>query len=429
VTTVNYPLDETHDPELTSWVESANHADGDFPLQNLPFGRFRTDQNAAWRIGVAIGDQILDLHHAGLINDAGNMRTVLEFSLERRRELRHCLSRGLRRGSTLEAAWQQALHPQSAVELGLPCTIENYTDFYSGIHHATAVGKLFRPDNPLLPNYKWLPIAYHGRASTLIPSGQAFPRPMGQLRSTDQAIPVVAPSQRLDFEVELGFVVGRGNNLGHPIALKRAEEHIFGVVLLNDWSARDIQAWEYQPLGPFLAKNFATSLSPWVVTLEALTPFRQQWQRVSTDPQPLPYLESKENRSGGALNIELTAWLQTAKMRQNIQSAERLSIANYADAAYWTFAQLLAHHTVNGCRLCPGDLLGTGTLSGPLPSQAGSLLELTQAGSQPLTLANDEQRSFLHDGDSVTLRGRCERSGFRSIGFGTCTGTVHAPKV
>ena len=417
-------MDSTHDPALASWVESANDPATDFPVQNLPFGRFRAAADAPWRIGVAIGDQVLDLQRAGLIERADDMKRLLGLAPPDRAALRRALSEGLRRGSASEARWRDALLAQSQVELGLPCEIGDYTDFYIGIHHATAVGKLFRPDNPLLPNYKWVPIGYHGRASSINVSPSRFKRPRGQQRGADDAgPPVFGPSKRIDYELELGLVIGRPNAQGEPIPIERAEEHLFGVALFNDWSARDIQAWEYQPLGPFLAKNFASTLSPWVVTMEALAPFRQPFTRPEGDPQPLPYLDSAANREHGAIDIALEVWLQTKAMRAAGQAGELLSRSNFTDG-YWTAAQLVAHHSVNGCNLQSGDLFGTGTLSGPGASQGGSMLELTQGGKQPIRLANGETRSFLEDGDAVILRASCERAGFRRIGFGECRGTV-----
>ncbi len=411
-------IDETHDPALASWVEAANDPATDFPIQNLPFGRFRSAPAAPWRIGIAIGDQVLDLQAAGLIATQ-DMNALMSEGAERRRAIRLAVSRGLRRGSPEQVRFTQALVPQSKVEMGLPCAIGDYTDFYAGIHHATAVGKLMRPDNPLLPNYKWVPIGYHGRASSIVASGARFHRPRGQIKPADAQQPTLAPTRRLDYELELGIFIGPGNALGEPIPIAWAEEHVFGLVLLNDWSARDVQAWEYQPLGPFLAKNFATTISPWIVTPEALAPFRAPFERASGDPQPLPYLDSPANRAHGAFDIALEVWLQTPAMA----SPQRLTRSNLRDA-YWTVAQLVAHHTVNGCNLQPGDLFGSGTISGPAPDQGGSLLELTAGGKQPLQLANGETRTFLEDGDTVILRAYCERQGARRIGFGECAGTV-----
>jgi fumarylacetoacetase len=419
-------IDATHDPDRRSWVESANDPDSEFPIQNLPFGRFRQTADVDWRIGVAIGDQVLDLRGAGLI-DHLEMDRLMGLRPETRRELRQTLSDGLKINSPQETAWRSALLPMSRVQMGLPCQIGDYTDFYVGIHHATAVGKLFRPDAPLLPNYQWVPIGYHGRASTVQASGHAFPRPRGQLKGPNDAAPRLAPTQRLDIELELGIFIGRPNALGQPITIDEAEDHVFGLTLFNDWSARDIQAWEYQPLGPFLSKNFASTTSPWMVTLEALAPFRKTFSRAPDEPQPLPYLDSADVRGHGAFDIDLEVWLQTAHMREAGQAGVCISRSNFAEAAYWTVAQLVAHHTVNGCSLGSGDLFGSGTLSGPRPEQAGSLLELTEGGQKPVTLANGEQRAFLQDGDSVTLRGQCRRDGFRRIGFGHCTATVLPP--
>jgi fumarylacetoacetase len=417
-------IDATHDPKLRSWVESANAAGSDFPIQNLPFGRFRpagTDE--PFRIGVAIGDQVLDLKAAKVVDHA-DMNLLMAATPAERAALRTALSEGLQEGSPKQGEWEIALYAQAAVEMALPCRIGDYTDFYTGIHHATTVGKLFRPDQPLMPNYKWVPIGYHGRASSIGVSGQRFKRPQGQTKAPDAAEPSFGPSKRLDYELELGFLIGRGNALGAPIAIADAEQHLFGVTLLNDWSARDLQAWEYQPLGPFLAKNFASTLSPWIVTMEALAPFRAKFERPAGDPQPMPYLDSPANRASGALAITLEVWLQTAKMREAGEPATRLTRGNTTQAAYWTAAQLVTHHTVNGCNLQPGDLLGSGTLSGPTLEEAGSLLEITLGGKQPMTLPNGETRTFLEDGDTLTLRGYCERDGAVRIGLGEVSGTV-----
>ena len=415
-------IDATHTPDLQSWVSSANDPASDFPLQNLPFGRFRLEADADWRIGVAIGDQVLDLRAAGLI-DSHDMNRLMRLLPEARRSLRHAMVEGLRAGSPQQAKFQAALHAQADVELGLPCEIGDYTDFYTSIHHATTIGKQLRPDNPLLPNYKWVPIGYHGRASSIQPSGTSFHRPNGQTKAPDQEVPSFGPCRRLDYELELGLVVGRPNPLGQPIAMAQAEDHVFGVALFNDWSARDVQGWEYQPLGPFLSKNFASTLSPWVVTLDALAPFRAPFARPEGDPAPLDYLVSPANTAQGAIDIELEVWLQTAQMRAAGHAGDKLSQSNYRDA-YWTVAQLVAHHTVNGCNLRAGDLFGTGTLSGPKPEQGGSLMELSTGGKKPFTLSSGETRTYLEDGDTVILRGYCVRDGFRRIGFGECRGTV-----
>ena len=430
-------MDFTHDPAALSWVASANAPETDFPLQNLPYGRFRrAGHNEDWRIGVAIGEQILDLRLAAergrwdsaiqvLLAPlaAGDLNSLMASPKAQRVALRQALFRALAQGSPQEAALSTALLAQAQAEMALPCRIGDYTDFYTGIHHATTVGKLFRPDNPLLPNYKWVPIGYHGRVSSIGVSGQQLRRPWGQLKAPDAEAPVFAPARRLDYELELGLFAGPGNALGQPIAMAEADEHLFGLCLLNDWSARDLQAWEYQPLGPFLAKNFGSTVSPWVLTLEALEPFRCAFQRPEGDPQPLPYLDSDANRAGGSYDIELEVWLQTATMRQAGEPATRLMRSNFRHA-YWTLAQMLVHHASNGCNLQPGDLLGTGTQSGPGAGEGGSLLELSQGGKQALSLPNGEQRSFLQDGDRVILRAQARREGARRIGFGDCAATL-----
>jgi len=419
-------LDDTHDPALMSWVESANDPMTDFPIQNLPLGRFRRPDELDWRIGVAIGDQVLDLRRTRTI-DSDNMNRLMRFRRPARLALRRAISSGLRHGNDLEEGFREALIPQAEVEMGVPCEIGDYTDFYTSIHHATSVGRQFRPDNPLLPNYKWVPIGYHGRVSTIGVSspglGHTFRRPLSQLKSADASEPTLGPSLKLDYELELGAFISRPNTAGEPISMEDADDHVFGLALFNDWSARDVQAWEYQPLGPFLSKNFASTLSPWMVTLDALAPFRGPFIRAEGDPAPLPYLDSPANRERGAISIDLEVWLQTEAMRAQGHAGDRLSTSNYADA-YWTVAQLVAHHTVNGCALRDGDLFGSGTLSGPRPEQGGSLLELSRGGKQLLQLSNGEQRAFLEDGDTVILRASCTREGFRRIGFGECRGTV-----
>ncbi len=307
----------------------------------------------------------------------------------------------------------------------MPATIGDYTDFYTSIHHATNIGKLFRPDAPLLPNYRWVPIGYHGRSSSIVVSGHDFPRPCGQRLDANASAPEFGPCERLDYELELGMFIGPGNALGHPISIDDADQQLFGVCLLNDWSARDIQSWEYQPLGPFLGKNFATSLSPWIVSAEALAPFKQPWQRAATEPAPLPYLSSQADAVDGALNINLEAFIQTRAMRQQQLEPVRLSQANFEDA-YWTPRQLIAHHSANGCNLLPGDLLGSGTVSGAKRGTEGALIEITQGGTRPLELPNGEQRAFLEDGDRIILRGHCDAAGYRRIGLGEVVGTVLA---
>ena len=434
-------INATHDPKLQSWVTSANTGETDFPIQNLPFGRFRrVDTTEPWRIGVAIGDHILDLNRAAEAGEwsadaqvmlaalaLGDLNVFMARNAAARSALRAELSAALAESSPQQEALDRALLPQSEAQMTLPCAIGDYTDFYTGIHHATAVGKLFRPDNPLLPNYPWVPIGYHGRASSIGVSGQQFKRPMGQTKG-EAPTPVFGPSLRIDCELELGLLIGPGNALGDAISIDDAEDHLFGLCLLNDWSARDLQAWEYQPLGPFLAKNFATTISPWVVTMEALAPYRTAFTRPAGDPQPLPYLDSAFNRERGAIEMTLEVWLQTATMRDAGVVAVKLSQSKVAEAAYWTFAQLVSHHTVNGCNLQPGDLLGSGTLSGPTPEQGGSLLELSMGGKQKITLPNGEQRTFLEDGDTVTLRGHCARPGAARIGLGEVSGTLTAAR-
>ncbi len=415
-------LDDTHDPDLVSWVDAANDPQSDFPLQNLPFGRFRRAGDARYRLGVAIGDQIVDLTHAKLV-PTDDMNALMRAGAGLRAEVRRTLSHRLRTGSPHATTLAESLVPMAAVEMGLPCHIGDYTDFYTSIHHATSVGRQFRPDNPLLPNYQWVPIAYHGRASSIVPSGTPIVRPRGQVKLPDADAPTLMPTRRLDYELEMGIFIGAGNAQGAPVALADAESHLFGFTLFNDWTARDIQAWEYQPLGPFLSKNFASTLSPWLVTPEALAPFRAPFTRPAEDPQPLPYLSSTANSAHGAFDIALEVWLATASMRAAGLPPQRLMQSNFRDS-YWTVAQMIAHHTVNGCNLAPGDLFGSGTQSGPDPAQGGSLLELSRGGKAPLMLANGEQRSFLEDGDTVILRGHCARPGFRRIGFGDCAGTI-----
>jgi fumarylacetoacetase len=430
-------LNETHDPRLRSWVVSANVPQNDFPIQNLPLAVFRRAQsNEPFRGGVAIGDQILDLHaaHAAsllqgcnheILRAAGqsSLNDLMSLGQEGTTRLRACLSQALREGSNSAARLQAHLVPQSVAEFSVPATIGDYTDFYASIHHATTVGRQFRPDNPLLPNYQWIPIAYHGRSSSIQVSEHAFRRPLGQRMPKGATAPDLGPTRRMDFELELGIFIGRGNDQGTAIPIQQAESHVFGLCLLNDWSARDIQGWEYQPLGPFLAKNFASTISPWIVTLEALAPFRLPFARSAEDPQPLPYLEDPENRRTGALDIALEVSLQTERMRELGRPPESLALSNFRHV-YWTMSQMIAHHTVNGCNLRSGDLLGSGTVSGPSPNEAGSLLELTDAGKRPITLQSTETRTFLEDGDRVVLRAWCERPGYPRIGFGTASGTL-----
>jgi fumarylacetoacetase len=430
-------VNPTHDPALKSWVGSANRADTDFPIQNLPFGIFRRAGSAEpFRGGVAIGDQILDLGAAelrsvasGRVTEAlvacgeSTLNSYLALGRAAWSALRAFLSEVLRTDSPHDARLRSALVPQKDAEYAVAAKIGDFTDFYASIHHATAVGRLFRPDNPLLPNYKWVPIGYHGRASSVRVSGEAFLRPVGQVMPKGASAPYLAPTRSLDYELEVGILIGSGNSPGSRIPLDAAEDHVFGLCLLNDWSARDIQAWEYQPLGPFLAKSFATTISPWIVTLEALAPFRAPWTRPADDPQPLPYLDGEVLRAAGALDIRLEVSIETARMRAQGEAPERLSHSTFRDS-YWTVAQLVSHHTVNGCNLEAGDLLGSGTQSGPTPGEAGSLLELSANGKQPLTLRSGETRTFLADGDRVVFRGWCERPGCARLGFGEVAGLV-----
>jgi fumarylacetoacetase len=420
-------LDETHDPALRSWVESANRPGTDFPIQNLPFGVFRKKGSKDQpRGGVAIGEEILDLTAIGL-QTGPTLNKLAAIGRPALRELRKLLSQGL---STKSGQKKLARHlvPMKKAELFVPVAVGDYSDFYTSSFHATNVGKLFRPDNPLLPNFKWVPIGYHGRASSIVISGTPVRRPHGQFKASDAATPSFAPSRRLDYEVELGWVIGRGNGLGKPVALEKALDYVFGVVLLNDWSARDIQAWEYQPLGPFLGKSFATTVSPWIVTLEALEPFRvPALKRAEGDPAPLMYLKSDADQREGMFAIDVEMHLRSAKMRAAKQPAARLSRGNYA-TAYWTPAQMITHHTSNGCNLQPGDILGSGTISGATPDSWGAMLELTQGGKELLHLPGGESRSFLEDGDEVIERGRCAREGSITIGFGEAAGTVLAAR-
>ncbi|WNZ48394.1 fumarylacetoacetase [Leptolyngbya boryana CZ1] len=428
-------IDFTHDPNLRSWVHSANQADTDFPIQNLPFGIFQAQNRSETpHIGVAIGDQILDLmacQKLGRLEElpealqaaccASTLNSLMAMGKPASLRLRHHLSQLLRVG---QAPDSRILVSMSDAQLLLPATIGDYTDFYASIFHATNVGKLFRPDNPLLPNYKYVPIAYHGRASSIVPTGTSIKRPHGQQKPANRSTPTFAPTQMLDYELEVGCFVGKGNDLGDTISIDQAEDHLFGLCLVNDWSARDIQAWEYQPLGPFLSKSFATTLSPWVVTMEALAPFRgAAFTRSVDDPPILPYLMSSSNQSTGGISIKLEVMLSSAKMRQENIASLRLSQSNFQHM-YWTVAQMLTHHASNGCNLRPGDLFASGTISGNETGTQGCLLELTQRGTQPITLPTGEVRSFLVEGDEVTLQGYCEEKGYVKIGMGQCQGRI-----
>jgi fumarylacetoacetase len=424
-------IDASNDPALTSWCESAQG--GDFPIQNLPLGIFSVGERRR-RAGAAIGDFVLDLVSiADLLDEdwRGDLsQPVLNGWLARgpgvQRELRLRLSELLS-----DERYRDDVEPQligqTEARMHVPCLIGDYTDFYVGIHHATNVGRQFRPDNPLLPNYKYVPIGYHGRASSVRASGEPVIRPNGQRKAADADAPEFGPSRRLDYELELGIWIGRGNDLGWPIPSGEAGEHIAGYCLLNDWSARDLQAWEYQPLGPFLAKNFLTSVSPWIVDPQALAPFRKPMpSRPAGDPAPLPYLDDPADRKSGALAIQLEVTLTTEKMRKEGVAAHIMSRGSADAAMYWSAAQIVAHHSSNGCNLEPGDLIGTGTLSTESASGLGSLLEISQGGKAPIELESGETRSFLEDGDEVTLRAWCEKEGAVRIGFGECVGRVVA---
>ncbi|MGH7519377.1 MAG: fumarylacetoacetase [Gemmatimonadales bacterium] len=433
-------IDETHDPARRSWVAEANgHAD--FPIQNLPFGAFRRRWSGDGpRVGVAIGDRVLDVAgcaERGLLSGrperaaqacaGGSLNELLTLGGEHWLELRQALSRLLAAdgsGRPLDTrAGPHLLAAMSDVEMLVPADIGDYTDFYASVYHASNVGALFRPDNPLLPNYKWVPIGYHGRASSIVASGTPVRRPTGQTRPDPNAPPTFGPTRRLDYELEVGIFVGPGNPMGYPIPIADAERHMFGVCLVNDWSARDVQAWEYQPLGPFLAKNFATTVSPWVVTLEALAPFRAPMRpRQPEDPAPLPHLADAHDRDAGAIDLVLDVSLASAVMRELGIAPVRLTRSRFADL-YWTPAQLLTHHASNGCNLRPGDLLASGTVSGPEPDSVGCLLELTRGG-KVIRLPTGEERTFLADGDEVIFRGYCERQGAVRIGLGECRGMV-----
>lgn len=424
-------LDETHDASARSWLQSAN-GDGDFPLQNLPFCVFSTNDSSAPRVGVGLGQSIIDLAklHAVLDDSAKGAAIAAEADcLNPLMALGHEITDALRRGlfrlyrdgadSQLRYACESALVPQAAATLHRPVRIAGFTDFFASMHHASNAGSFFRPDAPLLPNYKFVPVAYSGRAASVQVDAE-IRRPWGQVKAAGAAVPTYQPSARLDYEVELGIYIGTPSLRGQPISVREAWRHVFGVSLLNDWSARDIQAWEYQPLGPFLAKSFATSVAPWVVTAAALAPFRTAaWRRPEGDPTPLPHLADELDQRYGGVAVSVEASLTTAGMRARGALPQRLSRSNSADL-YWTVGQMLAHHTSNGSWLESADLLGTGTISGSGSDAFGSLLELSRNGQQPVSIGQSEARTFLEDGDELTLRGRCERAGFASIGFGEC---------
>ncbi len=438
---MTFETNNTHDQNLKSWIDSANSADTDFPIQNLPFCVFtRACSYENVRVGVAIGDFVLDLYscyECCLFDDesftvaVGTNNYCLDHSImKKNKDLQIAFRRRLSEILSSEADEdtqknvKRNLIPMDEVEFYMPAHIGDYTDFYCSIFHATNVGSMFRPENPLLPNYKYIPIGYHGRASSIVISGTEITRPKGQNRSDAEKPPEYIPCKNLDYEMEVGFFVGKGNELGETVSIDEAEDHIFGLCLVNDWSARDIQGWEYQPLGPFLAKNFATSISPFVVTMEALAPFRSAaFEREEGDPQPLDYLSSDANAKMGGFDITLEVYIQTKKMRDEKGEPFLLSRSNTKDL-YWTIGQMLTHHASNGCNLQTGDLMATGTVSGEAKDARGCLLEITSGGKEPIKLPNGEERRFLEDGDEVIMKGFCEREGFRRIGFGECRGVV-----
>ena len=432
-------LNHTHDVHAKSWLVSANALGCDFPIQNLPFAVFRrAGSSEAFRGGVAIGDRVIDMAQVahtscldGLAQAAGQscvqpaLNDFFAMGPAAWTALRHSLFELLEKafyGPKVDAL-RACLIPQSKVEFTVPTVIGDYTDFYTSLDHAMNIGVMMRPEDPITSNFKWMPIAYHGRVSSIGVSGQTFHRPMGQAMPPGAAAPTYGPCARLDYELELGIYIGTGNTQGEPIALKDAERHVFGICLLNDWSARDIQFWEMAPLGPFLGKNFCTTISPWIVTMEALAPYRQAWSRASSDPQPLAYLDSEGNRANGALDISLEVFLETDQLRATGKAPSRLSGTSFKHQ-YWTVAQMVTHHTMGGCNLSSGDLLGSGTISGPGDGEAGAMIELTYGGSKPVTLSNGEQRGFLQDGDAVILRGWCEKPGHARIGFGESRGLI-----
>jgi fumarylacetoacetase len=434
--------DQTHDPKRTSWVNSAN-GHKDFPIQNLPLGVFSLSGSPEQRVGIAIGDMILDLAavvEAGLMEgsardaaeatSSGSLNKLFALGPKARQALRSRLSELLHaKGADrprIEAI-SGVLHRAADAVMHLPAHIGDYTDFYVGVHHATNIGKVFRPDNPLLPNYKHVPIGYHGRSSSIVPSGTTIRHPSGQLKEPDSSAPTFGPSRRLDYELELGVWIGTGNDLGDPIPISEAGSHVAGFCLLNDWSARDIQSWEYQPLGPFLSKNFASTISPWVITPEALVPFRTaQNPRPDGDPRPLPYLWDERDQREGGIELELEVFLITSGLREKGLPPHRIALSSTRHM-YWTVAQLIAHHTSNGCNLRPGDLFGSGTISAPEASGVGSLLEATRGGQNPIRLESGEQRRFLEDGDELVLYARTPPApNTVQIGFGECRGKVSA---
>ena len=436
-------FDETLDPALRSWVDDAHVPGTDFPIQNLPFGVFRHDFEERPRVGIAIGEHVLDClaaARAGLfdrlsppVRDAlqsWSLNALMALGRDDARAVRGSASRMLRvdtaEGRTAQSMRDVLLVRMDGVGMLVPAEIGDFTDFYASVFHATNVGSMFRPDQPLLPNYKYVPIGYHGRASSVVASGAAVRRPRGQRRPDPNAPPVYGPSAGLDYELEIGAWVSGDSAIGDTVPVGEAEQRLFGLSLLNDWSARDVQSWEYQPLGPFLAKNFLTTVSPWVVTLDALAPFRAPaFTRAEGDPAPLPYLFDATDQALGGFDVTLEVQLASRQMRERGLAPVRLSTGNLR-TMYWTFAQLIAHHASGGCNLRAGDLLGSGTVSGPQRDSRGCLLELTWRGTEPLVLPTGEQRAFLADGDEVMMRGWCARDGAVRIGFGDCRGVVVA---
>ena len=436
-------MNKTHDPALTSWIESANSPETDFPIQNLPFGVFSRKGDSERRVGVAIGDQIVDIGESLSANlwsgkardvarwcDRPSLNELMQAPRDSLSQFRARLSELLTGtpgdDSVINPLPPGALVPIADAVMFRPAEIGDYTDFYASIYHATNVGKIFRPDSPLLPNYKYVPIGYHGRASSIVISGAEVTRPNGQMLPNGAKDPTFGPTQMLDYEAEVGFFVGRGNDLGKPVPIDHAEERLFGICLVNDWSARDIQSWEYQPLGPFLSKSFATTISPWVVTWEALEPYRvPSFFRPPGDPQPLAYLNSEKDRNEGGIDLTIEVYIRSMLMREGRLRPSRLSAASLADM-YWTAAQMLTHHTSNGCNLRPGDLFASGTISGPDKGSQGCMLELTRRGTEPVVLPTGEERKFLHDGDEIILRAYFQREGAARIGLGECAGLIVA---
>jgi len=429
------PLNETHDPARRSWVESANAPDTDFPIQNLPFGVFRPAPGVPPRVGVAIGDQILDVPAAASFLDGQAaeaaracqvlfLNPLMSLGPPAWSALRRALSRALSVEHGDSGGFGSLLTPMAGTEMRMPVAFRNFTDFFASIFHATNAGRMFRPDNPLMPNYKYVPVAYHSRASSVRVSGWSVKRPRGQRKAANEDAPSYGASRNLDFELELAAFIGTATDLGQTVPVNQAAGKVFGFCLLNDWSARDVQAWEAQPLGPFLGKNFATTISPWIVTAEALAPFHTvAFKRPDGDPAPLPHLDDAEDSAQGGLDLTLEAYILTEAMHRDGAAPHRVTQSQFA-LMYWTVAQMIAHHTSNGCNLEIGDLIASGTVSGPDKSSWGSLLELTARGREPLELPGGEKRGFIEDGDEIIFRGFAEKPGFVRIGFGECRAQI-----